>query len=237
MMMSQIRSQASAARRRAGGDKGFTLVELMVVVLVIAILLAIAIPTFLGARERSQDRAAQSNLRNALTAAKVVFSNDGDYQEAAHDDLDEIEPRLQYVAHNAVSTAEKTISVDTPVGKWATIAGSNGLCFDNATGVTNGTAVGSTTCTAGTQTWLQSFCFTMSSTTTVLQPAYTAQAPCEASYALWSAAVWSESETCFYIYDDAEAEGASGGTGYGSNSDAVTCQAFYARHRATSDDW
>ena len=51
----------------------------MVVVLVIAILLAIAIPTFLGARERSQDRAAQSNLRNALTAAKVAYANDGNF--------------------------------------------------------------------------------------------------------------------------------------------------------------
>lgn len=236
MMMSQIRSQASAARRRAGGDGGFTLVELMVVVLVIAILLAIAIPTFLGARERSQDRAAQSNLRNALTAAKVVFSNDGDYENAAHDDLDEIEPRLQYVANSAVSTAEKTISVDAPVGDWDSVAGTNGKCFNDATGISPGTAVASGTCATG-ETWIKSFCFTMSSTTTILQPAYTGQAPCEASYALWSAAVWSESETCFYIYDDAEAEGATGGTGYGSNSDAGTCTAFYARHRATKPDW
>jgi len=47
-------------------DRGFTLIELMVVVLVIAILLAIAIPTFLGARSRSQDTAAKSAARIAL---------------------------------------------------------------------------------------------------------------------------------------------------------------------------
>ena len=76
------RTRSDAGRGAAENDDGFTLIELMVVVLVIAILLAIAIPTFLGARERSQDRATQSNLRNALTAAKVVFVDDGDYRGA-----------------------------------------------------------------------------------------------------------------------------------------------------------
>ena len=56
-------------------DKGFTLIELMVVVLIIAILIAIAIPTFLGARSRAQDKQAQSNLRNALTAEKTFYTD------------------------------------------------------------------------------------------------------------------------------------------------------------------
>ena len=62
-------------RKQLNKDEGFTLIELMVVVLIIAILIAIAIPTFLGARERAQDRAAQSNLRNALTAEKVFYTD------------------------------------------------------------------------------------------------------------------------------------------------------------------
>ena len=53
-------------RERENGERGFTLIELMVVVMIIAILVGIAIPAFLGARKRAQDTAAKSNLRNAL---------------------------------------------------------------------------------------------------------------------------------------------------------------------------
>lgn len=67
----------SMLRTRLHDDEdGFTLIELMVVVLIIAILIAIAIPTFLGVQNRAKDRAAQSDLRNALTAAKTVATDD-----------------------------------------------------------------------------------------------------------------------------------------------------------------
>jgi len=65
--------------QRLHNDEGFTLVELMVVVLIIAILMAIAIPTFLGARQKAQDRAAQADLRNALTTAKVAYVDSETY--------------------------------------------------------------------------------------------------------------------------------------------------------------
>ncbi len=64
-----------AAEMESGeaAEGGFTLIELMVVLLIIAILLAIAIPTFLGVTNTAGDRAAQSNLTNALTEAKALY--------------------------------------------------------------------------------------------------------------------------------------------------------------------
>ena len=66
---------------RGREEGGFTLIELMVVVLIIAILIAIAIPTFLGARKRAQDKQAQSNLRNGLTAEKTYYVDNQTYAD------------------------------------------------------------------------------------------------------------------------------------------------------------
>ena len=66
-----------AARR--DGEEGFTLIELMVVVLIIAILIAIAIPTFLGARTKANDAASKSDLRNGLAAEETVFTDNQTY--------------------------------------------------------------------------------------------------------------------------------------------------------------
>lgn len=89
-------------------EEGFTLIELMVVVLIIAILIAIAIPTFLGARQRAQDRAAQSSLRNALTAEKTFYTDNEAY-DATPATMDAIEPSLTW--QNAASADPKEVYV------------------------------------------------------------------------------------------------------------------------------
>jgi len=77
-----------AARSDENRQGGFTLIELMVVVMIIAILIGIAIPAFLGARGRAQDTAAKSNLRNALSSATAVFSDNQEYFATGDADTD-----------------------------------------------------------------------------------------------------------------------------------------------------
>ena len=78
-----MRHVCESSRETEAADAGFTLIELMVVLLIIAILLAIAIPTFLGVSGSANDRAAQSNLTNALTEVKALYQNSQSYTSSA----------------------------------------------------------------------------------------------------------------------------------------------------------
>lgn len=130
---------------RCSDEGGFTLIELMVVLLVLAILLAIAIPTFLGVTVSANDRAAQSNLNTVLTNAKAQFQSNGQSFTGGTDpvstaSLSSEEPSLNYTT--GASTGPGSIS-------WAVATGGNGLvlaalstsgsCWyvvDNTSGVT-----------------------------------------------------------------------------------------------------
>ena len=155
-----------AMRKRAERDEeGFTLIELMVVVLIIAILLAIAIPTFLGARKRANDRAAQSSLRNAATAAKTMFTDTQSFAAAdsSATGLSTVEGSLTYVAGASADVAGppavpsyKVVSVlpvvvaATGQNDWfAAVLSKSGTCFyikESATGNTQYST--GATCTA-----------------------------------------------------------------------------------------
>jgi type IV pilus assembly protein PilA len=152
----------STLRRQGERDGGFTLLELMVVVLIIAILIAIAIPTFLGARQRAQNRAAQSKLRSALMVEKSIYADTRAYSSnvSASGPLVTGERSLTFRANGSMpASTAGSVYVYVPAGGASVTLGArsaSGRCFylrDVASGTGAGTFYGqNTTCTAPSAT-------------------------------------------------------------------------------------
>jgi type IV pilus assembly protein PilA len=77
-------------------ERGFTLIELMVVIFIIAILVVLALPTFLGARARASDRATQADIRNAFAAERAYYTDTLTYTTDPTT-MTAIEPAITYL--------------------------------------------------------------------------------------------------------------------------------------------
>ena len=112
-------------RERSNGEGGFTLVELLVVMLILGLLAAIAIPSFFNQRDKANDADAKAGVRTAQTAMETYSTdNDGSYAGATVAILEDVEETLTDVDISAVaSTADTyTITATSDTGNTFTIA-------------------------------------------------------------------------------------------------------------------
>jgi type IV pilus assembly protein PilA len=121
-------------------EKGFTLIELLVVILIVGILAAVAIPTYLSQRGKAYDSNAQSMVKD-MRLAELAFATDNDGTYAANlSDLASVDPSI--VAGNGVTpsiagatgaTSYTVVSTATATGDSFTISESNGVEVNTCT--------------------------------------------------------------------------------------------------------
>jgi type IV pilus assembly protein PilA len=113
-----------------GEEDGFSMVELLVVLVILAILIAIVVPTFLSARAKAADRATQTNIRNAFVADKIFFVDKQAYTDSPAA-LANVEPTIPFIQVGTPDTVGQ-VNLYAPAPSDTLVLGAlsrSGTCF------------------------------------------------------------------------------------------------------------